>query len=99
MRKIASSRPGMLRGALHARRMALELSLISGRCESVLADMTHLGYTILSDADALVTWDESDLARERTRLLVHVYCRRRNLSEPLIGTPLEISSWLDIEIH
>ncbi len=60
-------------------------------------DMLHVAYTILEGADALVTWDEDDLARERPRRVVHAYTRARGLLTPLIGTPEEVTAWLGLK--
>ena len=64
-----------------------------------IADMVHVAYTLLADADALVTWDVDDLARPRPRTIVHAYARRLGMPAPLIGTPQEVSTWLDIGIR
>jgi len=53
---------------------------------------------MLSDVDALVTWDQGDLARDHTRRIVQVYGRRERLSVPLIGTPEEVAKWLGLRI-
>ncbi len=66
--------------------------------ESRLADTTHIAYTLLSEAEALVTWDTDDLARDRTRTVLQAYAMRKGLRAPLIGTPHEVSEWLGIRI-
>lgn len=80
-----------------AERMAEEL-LRAGRWrDRRFVDMLHIAYTILEGADALVTWDEDDLARERPRKIVHAYTRARGLLTPLIGTPEEVTQWLGLK--
>jgi predicted nucleic acid-binding protein len=81
------------------RKMAKDL-LAAGRWSGRrIADMVHLAYTLLADADALVTWDTDDLARPRPRTIVHAYARRMGMPAPLIGTPEEVATWLDIRIR
>ncbi len=78
---------------------ALEL-LAAGRwSQARLADRVHVAYTLLSGADALVTWDTRDLARERPRVVVHAYAARQGLRAPLIGTPQEVAGWLGLKIR
>jgi len=64
-----------------------------------IADMVHVAYTLLADAEALVTWDVDDLARPRPRTIVHAYARRLGIPAPLIGTPQEVATWLEIRIR
>jgi hypothetical protein len=61
-----------------------------------LVDLTHVGYAIVSRADALVTWDARTLAHPRVRTIVQAYCRRERLEAPLIGTPKEVAQWLGL---
>ncbi len=61
-----------------------------------LADMLHVAYTVIARADALVTWDQDDLARERTRRVVQAVCRRRGLKAPRIGMPEEVAAWFGL---
>jgi hypothetical protein len=96
LRRIWSAHPRTLTLTRKAERIALDLLQTGGWGEKLFADMLHLGYSIASDMDALVTWDEGDLAREKTRILVLHYCRREGLSVPLIGTPEEVGKWLGI---
>ena len=63
------------------------------------ADAMHIAYTVTSGADALVTWDLRDLARDPTRDLVRSICRARGLSVPRIGTPPEVAEWLGLKIE
>lgn len=63
------------------------------------ADALHIAYTLTSGADALVTWDLRDLARDPTRDLVRKICRARGLSVPRIGTPEEVAAWLGLKIE
>jgi predicted nucleic acid-binding protein len=81
-----------------ASRIALEI-LRAGRWSARrFADMLHVAYTIRYRADALVTWDLDDLARERPRSVVHAYTRGRGLLTPMIGTPEEVAQWLELRI-
>jgi len=62
----------------------------------MLVDLTHVGYAIVSRADALVTWDARTLARPRVRTVVQAFCRRERLEAPLIGLPEEVAEWLEL---
>lgn len=64
--------------------------------EKHLADAFHLGYAIVARADALVTWNLSDLARPHTRRIVRDYCWQRGLPEMRVGSPQEVGRWLDV---
>ncbi len=81
------------------REIAEELLLQGGWGAKEIEDTLHIGYAIVSGADVLVTWDEADLARDKTRRLVRALCRRRGW-EPLdIATPEEVlDEWLGIKI-
>ncbi len=79
-------------------RIGFALLEAGGRGRNALADMMHLGYAVFSGADAVVTWDESDLARDHTRRLVAAYARRDGCKAPLIGTPKDVGRWLGIRI-
>ena len=61
-------------------------------------DMLHVAYTIACQADALVTWDEGDLARSRTRRVVESVCRRMGVRAPKIGIPEDVARWLNINL-
>ncbi len=95
--RLWSAQPEVVSFGARAEEMALEL-LAAGRwSRSRFADMAHVAYTVLSGADALVTWDTDDLARERPRVVVHAFAARRGLRAPLIGTPEEVAGWLGIK--
>ena len=64
--------------------------------ERMLVDLTHVEYAILSDADAVVTWDARTLARDRVRVTVHAWCQREGYTAPLIGGPEEVAEWLGL---
>lgn len=64
--------------------------------EKHLADAFHLGYAIVALADALVTWNLSDLARPHTRGIVSDYCWQRGFPEMRIGSPQEVGRWLNV---
>ncbi len=82
-------------------KMALEL-LHAGRwSKRRFTDMLHVAYTVIEGADALVTWDEDDLARERPRRVVHAYTRAMGAVDSAhrnTGTPKEVVEWLGLEI-
>lgn len=99
LRRIESVRHRMVTNSRRAERMALELLAVGGWSEELFADLLHVSYTILSGAEALVTWDAGDLARDRTRLVVQAYARRSGLAAPLIGTPEEVAKWLGMTIR
>lgn len=99
LRRIWSSGAKHVTALRPAERVADGLMAAGGWGRDLFADMLHVGYTISGRADALVTWDRSDLARERTRIIVAAFCRREGLSAPLIGTPEEVARWLNIEIR
>lgn len=95
-RRIWATRPILLGSEPKAPAIALEL-LSAGRwSQNRYADMLHVAYTVLAGADALVTWDEDDLARDRPRVVVQAYTQGKGLRAPLIGTPEEVSKWLGI---
>lgn len=80
-------------------RIAVDLLEAAGRGPGALADMMHLGYALFGGADAVVTWDEADLARDHTRRLLKAYARRNEVKAPLIGTPKEVGRWLGLRIE
>ncbi len=97
--RLWEARPEVVSFGAWAQRMAWEL-LAAGRwSQRRFADMVHVAYTLMAGADALVTWDKDDLARERTRVVVHAYATRKGIRAPLIGTPEEVAEWLGIKIR
>ncbi len=96
-RKLWSVRPRMITTSRRAERIALELLDGGGRQEETFADMLHVSYSMLGEVDALVTWDEGDLARDHLRRIVQAYGRRQGLSVPLIGTPEDVAEWLGLK--
>jgi predicted nucleic acid-binding protein len=95
-RRIWAARPILLTPEPRVHKIAVDL-LAAGRWRgNRLVDMVHVAYTVIAGADALVTWDEGDLARDRTRVVVQAYTQGRGLRAPLIGTPEEVSRWLGI---
>jgi hypothetical protein len=76
-----------------------EIRTAGGWGANRIADVTHIAYAVFAGADALVTWDVDDLARERTRQVVQAYGRREGRSVPLIGTPAEVAEWLGLRIR
>ena len=99
MRRLWDARPKMVTTSRRAERIALELLEAGGWGEEVFADMLHVSYSMLSEVDALVAWDQGDLARDHTRRIVQAYGRRERLSVPLIGTPEEVAQWLGRRIR
>jgi predicted nucleic acid-binding protein len=99
LKRLWSARPKMVTTSRRAERIALELLSAGGWSEDVFADMLHVSYSMLSEVDALVTWDHGDLAREHTRKIVQAYGKRQRLSVPLIGTPEEVAEWLGLKIR
>ena len=99
LRRIWSADPRTVTTSRRAERIALELLAAGGWSDDDFADMLHISYTIVAGADALVTWDEGDLAREWTRNLVQAYGRRQGVATPLIGTPEDVAEWLGIRIR
>ncbi|MBI3097143.1 MAG: hypothetical protein HYY93_02690 [Planctomycetes bacterium] len=98
-RRMDAARPRVLTCRAQAEAMARELLSASGRGEKVFADFVHVGYTVISGADALVTWDRDDLACPRMRSLVQWYARRRGQPAPVIGTPEEVAEWFGLRTH
>jgi hypothetical protein len=98
LKRLWGSRPRLVTNSRKAERIAFQLLDAGGWSETLLADMLHVSYSMLSGADALVTWDRSDLARERTRRIVQAFGRREGLSVPLIGTPEDVAEWLELRI-
>lgn len=96
--RILEVRPRIAPPDERAERMADELLRLGRWRERRLVDLLHVAYTVLEKADALVTWDVDDLARERPRHVVHAYTRSRKLLTPLIGTPEEVAVWLGLKI-
>lgn len=79
--------------------IAAELLRRGGWGDQDLADMAHIGYAIVGQADILVTWDTADLAREKTRRIVAALGRQEGLETPDIATPAEVLvEWLGLKI-
>lgn len=97
-RRIRRAHPELVSGRGRAESIANELREEWAFSTSVLADLTHVGYSILAGADALVTWDKKGLARAKTRRAVQEYCSRRGKKAPLIGEPEDVAKWLSIEM-
>lgn len=58
--------------------------------------MLHLACASISGADALVTWNKSDLANDTARRVFKAVTGERQLELPRVGTPVEVRSWLGI---
>ncbi len=67
-RQMRGARPTIISGEQRARDMALALQESGRFTDRMLADLTHVAYAIMGNADALVTWDRRTLARDRVRL-------------------------------
>ncbi|MBI2899853.1 MAG: hypothetical protein HYY17_06695 [Planctomycetes bacterium] len=98
LRQIAKDRREEITGRAWAQRFAGLLTEVGGFGPRMLADLTHVGYAVLGNADAIVTWDRRTLARDKVRRTVHAVCRREGLEVPLIGRPEEIVEWLGLRI-
>ncbi len=97
--RLWAMRPRVARFRAEAERVALDLLRMGRWSPRRFADLMHVAYTVLEDADALVTWDVADLARGRPRRIVHAYTRARGMLTPLIETPEEVSRWLVLKIQ
>lgn len=79
--------------------IAGELLRRGGWGDQDLADMVHIGYAVVGQADVLVTWDTADLAREKTRRIVAALGRQEGFETPDIVTPAEVLvEWLGLKI-
>jgi transposase InsO family protein len=76
-------------------------ALVAAGCvtENHLADAFHIAYSIRGGADALVTWNLQDLAREHTRRILRDYCWEHGHPELRVGTPVEVGRWLGVKIR
>lgn len=97
-RRLTGVRRKVLTAAGRAAEVAMDLKSHGKFGESMIADLTHLGYAINVQADAVVTWDENTMARDKVRLAVDAYCRRKGIKAPLIGTPPDIAEWLELRM-
>ena len=87
--------PELIEVIPEVRLIAKELLNLGGWGPKDLEDMLHIGYALVGHADVLLTWDEDDLAREKTRKLVRQVCRARGLKRLEIVTPEEAKTrWL-----
>lgn len=92
-------RPEMITMRPQIKRLAEEMLRRGGWGLDDLADMTHIGYSLVSRVDVLVTWDTGDLARDKTRRLAAALAREIGLPAPDIATPIEVlEEWLGIKI-
>jgi predicted nucleic acid-binding protein len=78
------------------RQLAQEFRDLGGWGEGMVADALHVGYAVFSRADAIVSWDRDDLARDRTRRVLGTLGRMREIPVPRLGTPEEVAGWLGI---
>ncbi|KAF0247136.1 MAG: hypothetical protein FD180_75 [Planctomycetota bacterium] len=76
--------------------LAEQLLVAGGWGEGRRADMVHLACAMITGADALVTWDKSDLANDETRRIFKAVAKERRLTLPHVGTPMEVKSCLGI---
>lgn len=97
LRQVAKERRIEITGRAWASRFARLLTEVGNFGPRMLADLTHVGYAVLGQADAIVTWDQRTLAREKVRQTVLAVCRREGLAVPLIGLPQEVIGWLGLK--
>lgn len=92
--------PEMVPVSARVRAIAKELLGRGGWGPKDLEDMLHIGYAMVGAADVLVTWDQADLARSKTRRLVLVLGREWDLRAPDIATPVEVlNEWLGVRMR
>ena len=97
-RRMAGVRLKTIPATARILRLRDEILKAGGWGNNRIADMLHVAYTVIAGADALVTWDRQDLARDHTRRVVQAVCRRRGQRAPRIGVPEEVAEWLGIRI-
>jgi hypothetical protein len=90
-RKIDRARPRTITGGARVDRVVEEMLSRGVLTEARLADLYHIGYAVLGEADYLVTWDTSDLARDATRRRLTEYCAASGRKALVIGTPMEVA--------
>lgn len=96
LRRMKSSRVKTVPATAEIHELAGQL-LVAGRWgEGRRADMLHLACAMIGVADALVTWDKSDLANDDARRIFKAVADARQLKLPRVGTPIEVRSWLGI---
>ena len=97
-RQLRRRRPKVLGPNARVRRATDELMALGGWSARALADVTQMGYAPVAKAEALVTWNQRDLARREVRRVVRRYCRERNRPVMEIGTPEEVARWLGVRM-
>lgn len=95
-RRLFDSYRIMVAAGHRARSIGRELREEGRFSDTMIADLTHVGYAMVGFADALVTWDARTLARDKVRLAVDAYCRREARPAPRIGLPEEVAKWLSL---
>lgn len=65
----------------------------------MVADVTQPGYAFAGGAEAVVTWNQRDLARDRVRDVVARYCEELGVATMRVGTPEEVALWLGVRVR
>jgi hypothetical protein len=94
IRKLMRSRARWVTTNWTVTQVTQEILQEGGWSHKLIADCTHLAYTVVGRMAALVTWNMDDLARPKTRRVVKAVCRRHGWPVPLIGTPEEVLAWV-----
>lgn len=97
-RRIQSARPGFLTPPANLEETVWSLLAAGTWGLRKFQEMQHLAFAILTDVDALVSWDVKDLARRETRRVLSRWCQNKGVSSPYVGTPVEVARWLGFEI-
>jgi len=95
-RRFRDARVELITGRHQAEKIAQRLMVFGPFGVKMLEDLMHLGYAVIGNSDAVVTWDRRTMSRNKVRLALQAYCRREGYSAPMIGTPEEVSQWLGI---
>ena len=98
LRYLWRRRPKVLGPNARVREATRELMSMGRWGPRVLVDVTQVGYALVGKADALVTWNQKDLARREVRRVIQRYCRERNRPMMRIGTPQEVARWLGVKM-
>jgi hypothetical protein len=99
VRYLRRMRPKVLGPSAAVRGATEELLERGGWGKKVIADVTQLGYALIGGAEAFVTWNQRDLARDHVRKIVREYCEVHGRAEMKVGTPLEVARWLGVRIE
>ena len=95
-RRLSGVRPRTITTTPRVGRIARDLLSLGGWGARRVADVLHVSYAVFARADALVSWDVHDLARERMREVARTFGRMQGVPVPWIGTPQEVAEWLEL---